>query len=317
MLLLLQARGRMSAQQLADELEVSVRTVYRDIESLSAAGVPVYADRGPTGGYQLIEGYRTKLTGLNAGEAESLVFAGMPDAAAELGLGEVLAAAQLKLAVALPPELRARAESVRERFLLDAPGWFRETEQTPYLGEIAAAVWEQARISVRYRRWGQTIVDRRLEPLGLVLKAGVWYLVASVNGGAARSFRVSRVLECSLLDERFDRPGSFELGKFWTARQDELRAAMWSEQAVVRLSPEGRQKLFLLGSQVLRAAEESMGEPDADGWVRAVLPIESVQHGVAALFQLGAGVEVLEPAELRARMSSAVAELAGIYAVRS
>lgn len=317
MLLLLQARGRMSAKQLADELEVSIRTIYRDIESLSGAGVPVYADRGPSGGYQLLDGYRTKLTGLNAAEAESLAFAGLPGAAAELGLGEVLAAAQLKLAVALPPELRSRAESVRERFLLDAPGWFREVERAPFLTDIAGAVWAQARIRVRYRRWGQTIVERRLAPLGLVLKAGVWYLVAAADSGQPRSYRVSRVLECEVLGERFERPDSFELGKFWTARQEELRAAMWSETAVVRLSPQGRRMLFLLGSQVAAAAEQSIGEPDADGWVRAVLPIESVQQGVAALFQLGAEVEVLEPAALRERMTAAVAELAGIYAVTS
>src|SRR4051794_10247922 len=143
LLLLLQARGRMTAQELANELEVSPRTIYRDVESLSSAGVPVYADRGPTGGYQLVDGYRTRLTGLTAEEAESLFFTGMPGPAAELGLGTVLAAAELKLMAALPSGIAERAGRIRERFHLDVPGWFHGGNATPYLRAVAQAVWNQ------------------------------------------------------------------------------------------------------------------------------------------------------------------------------
>lgn len=313
MLLLLQTRGRMSAQQLADELEVSVRTIYRDVEALSAAGVPVYADRGPAGGYQLLEGYRTRLTGLSAAEAEALIFSGVPGAAAELGLGEVLAAAQLKLSAALPLELRSRAEQVRERFLLDAPGWFIEAEQVPLLAEIANAVWARLRVDVRYQRWDRSVVDRRLEPLGLVLKAGVWYLVAAVDGGEPRTFRVSRVLEVRTLREGFVAPEAFELEKFWVSRQEYLQSLLYKGSAVVRVSPQGWPRLFLLGQVVATVAERAAQPPDVDGWRRTVLPTESLDHAVAALLQLGAEVEVVEPAELRERMSATVAELGRMY----
>src|SRR5690349_6836194 len=154
LLLLLQTRGRMTATELSRELEVSVRTVYRDVEALSSAGVPVYADRGPAGGYRLLDGYRTRLNGLTAEEAASLFLAGLPGPAAELGLAEVAAAAELKLLAALPPELRSQASRMRERFLLDVPGWYRDVDDVPFLGEVADAVWEGRRLRMLYRQWG-------------------------------------------------------------------------------------------------------------------------------------------------------------------
>lgn len=215
LLLLLQARGRMTARELSDELEVSLRTIYRDVESLSAAGVPVYADRGPTGGYQLLDGYRTRLTGMTGDEADTLFLAGMPGPAAELGLGAMLAAAELKLLAALPPELGGRAARVRQRFHLDAPGWFRQDEPTPHLAALADAVWNDRLVEVRYRRWKQPReVTRTLAPLGVVLKAGRWYLVARA-GEETRTYRVGEVLEVTTLDGRFARPDDFDLAGFW------------------------------------------------------------------------------------------------------
>lgn len=177
LLLLLQNRGRMTATELAAELEVSVRTVYRDIEALSASGVPVRADRGPDGGYQLMNGYRTRLTGLTDAEAGSLFLTGAPGPARDLGLGAVLTTAQLKLRAALPAELADRSRRIQERFHLDAPAWFRDAEPVPFLARAAEAVWEQRILRVHYQRWrGQ--VHRELRPLGIVLKSGIWYLVA-------------------------------------------------------------------------------------------------------------------------------------------
>lgn len=330
-LLLLQARGRMTAQELARELEVSVRTVYRDVESLGAAGVPVYADRGPAGGYQLLGGYRTRLTGLSGDEAESLFLAGIPGAAAELGLGTVLAGAQLKLLAALPPELRSRAGRIRERFHVDAPGWYQEADSTQYLPAVAEAVWNQCAIRVRYRRAGSQAkeVARTLEPLGVVLKAGVWYLVARAlateadaagdgrhleHAGEIRTYRVGRILELATLDGRFERPEGFDLGDFWQAWSGRFEASSYRGEAVVRLSARGRERApFLLSPVAARACVETAEAPDRDGWVRAVLPIESVEHALTELVRLGADAEVLEPPELRERFAQTARALAAMY----
>jgi len=315
LLLLLQNRSRMTAAALAEELEVSVRTIHRDVESLASAGVPIYADRGRYGGYQLVDGYRTRLTGLTTDEADSLFLAGAPGPAAELGLGGALAAAQLKLTAALPAELRDRASRVGERFHLDAPGWFRDTDETPYLAAIAEAVWECTRVRVRYRRWGNDEVHRELDPLGLVLKAGVWYLAALPAGrDAARTYRVSRVLELESTGERFSRPEAFDLAQYWQLRSEDLRERLWKGTATVRLSPSGAHRLpLLLGSVESRAARESEGEPDAQGWVVVVLPIESMPHAESTLLRLGAEAEVIEPVELRERMAQTARAMTARY----
>ncbi len=176
-LLYLQTRQRASATELADHLGVSVRTVYRDVEALTAAGVPIYADRGPSGGYRLLDGYRTRLTGLTGDEASALLFTGLPYAAHQLGIASFLAAAELKVFAALPPELRARVQRARERIHLDAPGWTTDADQPPQLQAVTAAVWRQESIIVTYRSWGG-VKTRSLDPLGVVCKAGTWYLVA-------------------------------------------------------------------------------------------------------------------------------------------
>src|SRR5215831_18193775 len=178
-LLLLQTRSRMTAAELAEELEVSVRTIYRDVEALAEAGVPIYAERGPHGGVRLVDGYRTRLTGLTDSEAEALFLSGLPGPAAELGLGTVVAAARLKVLAALPPELRTRASRISQRFHLDAPGWFQTSESAPHLQTLSEAVWDNRTIEIDYPHEDGP-VTRRLDPLGLVLKAGIWYLVARI-----------------------------------------------------------------------------------------------------------------------------------------
>ncbi len=316
LLLLLQTRGRATAQELADALEVSLRTVYRDVESLGAAGVPVYGERGPAGGYRLVDGYRTRLNGLTRAEAESLFLVGLPGPAAELGLGTVLATAELKLLAALPPELRSRAGRIRERFHLDAPGWLEAGEQPPALAAVAGAVWNQHRLRVRYRRWGGE-VERTLEPLGVVLKAGIWYLVARVAEDV-RTYRMSRMLDVEVLDERFERPAGFDLAAFWQEWSAGFAGRIYRAEAVVRLSSFARERLLvLLGPLAAHAVQECPDPPSADGWMQVTLPIESIRHGHRELLRLGAEVEVLEPPELRDLMEQSARALARLYQARS
>ncbi|MEV1242269.1 YafY family protein [Nonomuraea sp. NPDC050022] len=314
LLLLLQARGRMTATDLAAELEVSVRTVYRDVEALSAAGVPVYADRGPAGGYQLLDGYRTRLTGLTAEEASSLFLAGLPGPAAELGLSEVVASAELKLLAALPPEPRSHASRMRERFLMDVPGWYRDADDVPHLSEVAAAVWEQRRLRMTYRRWGQQDVEREVNPYGLVLKGGSWYLIAAPDGQTPRTYRVARILTLETLPGGFDRHEGFDLGDFWQDYSREFRERMYTAEAVIKVAP-GTDSLlaYTMGNDVVTAALAEGGEPDAEGWRTLTVPIESLTHARWLLLRLGASVEVLGPPELRALMAEAIAELGKIY----
>ncbi|GAA3226722.1 WYL domain-containing protein [Nonomuraea helvata] len=313
-LLLLQTRGRMTAQDLADRLEVSVRTIYRDVESLHTAGIPLYGDAGPKGGYQLLDGYRTKLTGLTADEAESLFLAGLPGPAAELGLGAVVTAAQLKLMAALPVELRDRAGRIQERFHLDAPTWYRDREPVTYLSAVADAVWNERRIQVRYRRWkAPQEVERRLDPYGLVVKAGRWYLVARA-GEDVRTYRVSQILDLHPLPEGFTRPDGFDLAAYWQAYLAEFEARLRWGEAVVRLSPSGLERLAdLMTPGVVAAARESAEPPDEEGWTRVTVPIESIEHALGEFLRLGTDAEVLAPTELRERMGAAAAEIAARY----
>ena len=314
LLLLLQTRGRMTAQALADELEVSVRTVYRDVESLGAAGVPIYADRGPAGGYQLLDGYRTRLTGLTGDEAGTLFLAGIPGPAAELGLGSVLAAAELKLRASLPGELADRADRVRERFHLDAPGWFRGDEPTPHLALVADAVWSARRLSVRYRRWkAPREVSRTLAPLGVVLKAGRWYLVAQA-GEHVTAYRVTNILDAVVLDEPVERPPGFDLAAFWQEWTERYERSVYTASATVRMTVRALEMTaYIFAPEMARVTRARAGPPDDDGWLVTEVPIESIRHGHIELLKLGAEAEVLAPPELRAQFVATARDLAARY----
>ncbi len=301
-LMLLQTRGRMSATALARELEVSVRSVHRDIDQLSAAGIPVYADRGRNGGFQLMDGYRTKLTGLTQSEAETLFLAGLPGPAAQLGLADILSAARLKLMAALPPSVQPGAERIASRFHLDPVGWFRGPDSLPSLQAVARAVWKGQRLKLGYRPAGQAQSrPRELSPLGLVLKGGIWYLVAS-SGKAIRTYRIANIQGVEETGESFERPKDFDLVAYWEKASREYETATYRGRARVRLSPKGWSRLELLGPFVVEEAARTAEKPDKHGWARCTLPVESGDYGLRELMRLGDEVEILEPPDLRARL---------------
>ncbi|MBD9734237.1 WYL domain-containing protein [Streptomyces sp. H28] len=314
MVLLLQSRPSMTAAELARELEVSERTVTRDAQALSEAGVPVYADRGRAGGYRLIGGYRTRLTGLARGEAEALFLSGVPGALREMGLEDAASAARLKVSAALLPSLRDASRTAAQRFHLDAPNWFREPRTPELLPAVADAVWDDRLITARYRR-GEDQVERRLEPYGLVLKAGVWYLCARVAGqGSFRVYRIDRFTAVQAAGERFERAADFDLPAFWDERAEQFARSILRARVVVRLSPEGVRRLpHAVDPLSAREALAEAGAPDAAGWVRVTLPVESEEVAHTQLTALGAGAEVLEPSTLRERFAEEAARLAELY----
>lgn len=306
-LMLLQTRGRMSATELAAEFEVSVRTIHRDIDQLSAAGIPVYADRGRSGGFQLMDGYRTKLTGLTQAEAEAIFMAGLPGPAAQLGLSEILSAARLKLKAALPPNVQQDAERIASRFHLDPVAWFRGADPLPSLQTVARAVWSERYLRLRYRNSGE-VYARKLGPLGVVLKGGVWYLVAQ-SGKAIRTYRVVQIVEAEITDEPFARPKAFDLAAHWDKSSRDYEAGLYREEAQIRLSPKGLSLLGLLGPHAAQAAEKTVSKPDRQGWVCCSVPIESVNTGVRELMRLGEEVEILGPPALRDKLSATLAAM--------
>ncbi|NLU74475.1 WYL domain-containing protein [Streptomyces sp. HNM0575] len=267
MVLLLQTRRAMTGAELAAELEVSERTVSRDVLALSEAGVPVYADRGRSGGYRLVGGYRTRLTGIGRSEAEALFLSGVPCALRDMGLADAASAARLKVSAALLPELSDAHLSAAQRFHLDAPGWWKPPEEPPkQLPALAEAVWDDRVVRMCYRRRGDEVGGtsraarprgRELEPYGLVLKAGVWYLAARVAGGGdLRVYRVDRVMGVEETGQRFVRDEEFDLPGFWDERSSAFARSILRDEVVLRLSAAGARRLRHVTDR--RAAEEAL-----------------------------------------------------------
>ena len=316
MVLLLQSRATMTAAELAQELEVSERTVTRDAQALSEAGVPVYAERGRAGGYRLVGGYRTRLTGLARSEAEVLFLSGVPGALREMGLEDAASAARLKVSAALIPSLSDASHTAAQRFHLDAPAWFREPKTPDLLPVVADAVWDDRKVVARYRR-GDDEVERPLEPYGLVLKAGVWYLCARVaDRDAFRVYRIDRFTAVERQgEERFVRDEGFDLPAFWDERAEQFARSILRAEVVVRLSADGARRLPYAvdpaaAREALKAAD---APPNDDGWVTVTLPVESEEVARGQLAELGPEVEVLAPESLRARFATDAARLAELY----
>ena len=311
LLLLLQSRGGMTAAELARELEVSVRTVHRDVEELSAAGVPIFAERGPHGGIRLVDGYRTRLTGMTADEAEALFLSGLSGPAAQLGLGTVVAAAQLKVMAALPPELRSRASRIVQRFHLDAAGWFQANEEVPHLATLSTAVWEGRSVAIDYDR-GDEVVPRTLGPLGLVLKGGLWYVVASIDG-QLRTYRASRVVTATLLDVPVDRPDEFDLAAFWVESSTTFERETPTVVVDVRVREDQAWRLNQVFGRGTLASGERVEETGHPGTIRVRLRLVHPDEAPGMLLAVGHNLEVVGPPEVRDKVVMLANRIAARY----
>ncbi|WP_199431996.1 helix-turn-helix transcriptional regulator [Qaidamihabitans albus] len=310
--LLLRQRGRLSATALARELEVSTRTVLRDIEALSAAGVPVYAERGRHGGFALLPGFRTELSGLNHEEALALLIAGSRRGAQAFGLGSALASAMLKVVDALPESYRDTAAGVAERLLIDPETDLLSrrlvAEEVPdsTVAEVRRAVFAGHKLRIRYAAVNQTPRWRTVDPIGLVTVRDQGYLLAT-RSGADRTYRLSRVLAAEELTEPAQRPDRVDLDRAWQERSTRFRTGGDQVTVLARVDPARREDL--VGTALVVLAEET----DADGWLRLEVTLQDSRHAEWALWQLATNAEALAPQWLRTALRDRAAAIATRY----
>jgi predicted DNA-binding transcriptional regulator YafY len=308
-LMLLQARGRMTARALADELEVSVRTIYRDLDALSAAGVPVYAERGPGGGCALLDSYRTTLTGLTQDEVRALFTLGLPAPLSDLGLGGEFKAALHKLAASLPDTHRADELQAQQRIHLDPVGWFETRQPVPHLRTLHQALWQERLVEIVYELPFEAKAAWQIAPYGLVAKASTWHLVCS-RGGHLHVYRVARILDARLADEGFAYPRDFDLAVFWGAWCAQAEENRPRYQASVRVAP----GLVPYLPRLLGESLDLSGAPDEEGWQPIELVFESLEEARQQILGLGGAVEVLAPRPLRESVCDFAQQAAALYA---
>ena len=312
LLMLLQARGQMTAQDLAAELEVSVRTIYRDLDALSAAGVPVYAERGPGGGCALLDSYRTTLTGLTPNEVRALFMLSIPAPLAELGVDDELRAAMVKLAASLPRSRQPDEARARQRIHLDSDGWFETREPLPHLRTLHQALWQERRVRLSYQLPFETLAYWVVEPYGLVAKASTWYLVCA-RRGHNHAYRVSQVVGAEILEEPFDYPAGFDLVAFWQAWCVQVEENRPRYPVTVRAAPDLIPWLRHLFGEEIGRQVVTAGSPDEAGWIKVSLVFESLEEARKRILGFGGAVEVLTPQPLRESVLDHAQQIVGVY----
>ena len=309
-LLLLQSQGRLTVRQLSERLEVSERTVHRDMEALGMSGVPVIAHRGAGGGWELSEKYRTDLTGLKPDEVKAIFVAGPSRVLSDLGLNGAADAALVKLMASLPDQQRRDAEFIRQRIHIDSTNWQTGDEKVPVLPTLQDALWQDRRIRMVYQRNDSSPVERLADPLGLVAKGSLWYLIAAV-GDEIRTYRVSRIGAVHQMPERCVRPPGFDLAGYWARSSSEFVAGLPRYPAVLRAAPSIIPRLRFAGrfSRI-----ETIDAPGADGWSKVTVRFETLEEASEYAFGFGPDLEVLEPEELRKRVVCRARETVEFYA---
>jgi predicted DNA-binding transcriptional regulator YafY len=311
-MLFLQVHGRITARELARRLEVSERTIHRDMEALSMAGIPVYAERGTGGGWALLEEYRTNLTGLNRSEIQALFLSKPSRLLADLGLGKASDAAFLKLLASLPSMYRADAEYMRQRIYVDPTGWGQADGAIPFLSAIQEAVWQGRKLYLKYERSECEPIERVVDPLGLVAKGSVWYLVAVVDGDI-RSYRVSRVSKAAIYDEPSVRLEGFDLESYWEQSTNRFKQSLPRYDVKVRVSPRALHRMPYAGRF---AKIEKVGSSDEEGWVEVFVRFDAEEIACEYVLSFGSQIEVLEPRELRDKVVEMAKSVIGFYEQR-
>ena len=312
LLLLLQRRGRMTAAELAAELEVCERTIYRDVEALSSGGVPIYGERGPDGGYALLDGYRTSLTGLTGDEMRAFFMLSIPAPLADLGVSQELKAALLKVSAALPASQRGDEEKVRQRFYIDPAPWHRVAGPVPHLNLVHQAVWNDRRLQISYRTLQDIVIEQLVDAYGLVAKVGIWYLVYALQGHV-RVLRVANLDSVTLCGDRFERPSAFDLLQFWQAWCAEADRVRASYPVTLRVSPRFIRFLPRYFGEQGRVALAGAALPDASGWRTMELQFERLEDARERVLSCGAAVEVVAPEALRVSVADYGAQIVMLY----
>ncbi len=297
LMMLLQNRKQMTADKLADELEVSKRTIYRDIDALSVAGVPVYANGGPGGGYALLDNYRTSLTGLNKNEIRALFMLTIPSPISDLGVSQQLKAAILKLTSSIAEDYNEHANYLSQRLHLDATNWFKTKESAPHLKTVQEAVWKDSQLILSYRRRNGRVSECTISPYGLVAKASIWYLVAATEQGT-RVYRVSRIEAAQITQTHFTRPQDFDLEEFWIGWVTDYKASLPKYPVTLCIGPDLAPALpYFLGNDVRALVEQA--QPDSKGWRIIDYTFERIEEAQTYVLGMGASVDVIAPEELR------------------
>jgi predicted DNA-binding transcriptional regulator YafY len=302
-------RRRMTARELAQRLEVSERTIHRDMEALSTAGIPVYAERGTGGGWSMLEGYQTNLTGLNPDEIRTLFLTGPTRVLADLGLRQAAGAALIKLLAALPSPHRRDAEQVRQRIHVDVAGWHPSEENLASLPTLQEAIWQERKLLLSYGRDQSSTVERLVDPLGLVAKGSAWYLVAAMDS-EMRTYRVSRVQSATITEQPYVRPPAFDLPAYWEEAKTRFVSRLPQYPVIVR-ADEGILPQMRYAGRYSRI--EQVDPADAEGWRRVTLRFETEEDACAYVLSFGPQIEVVEPQELRSKVSSLAERVVALY----
>jgi predicted DNA-binding transcriptional regulator YafY len=310
-IILLQTRGRLTAQELAEEMEVSERTIYRDMDALSTAGVPVYCERGPGGGCALLESYRTNMTGLTRNEVRALFMLSIPSPLQQLGVDQDLKAALLKLSAALPDTFLSEGKRAQERIHLDSSAWFQPDQLTPHLGTIQSALWSDHYLDLTYRLAFDAQVNHLVAPYGLVAKANHWYLVFS-RQDAIFVLPISDVQEAKLSERTFILPNEFNLVEFWAAWSSHYENNRPQYPVQVRISPQLLEMLQFYNDPLL-LSDQIEPEKDDRGWYLLTFQFDTFENARKSLLNFGGAVEILAPHALRESVLDFAQETISVY----